>query len=392
MRRNINAGIDVGTHDVKVVLVEYTKNSSPVVVGTGKASTEGMHKGYVRDIDAVSESIKKAIAQAENTANFKIKNAYISCGGIGMTGENTTGYSIISRADKEVTNLDIKNAIDGSEENLNLQNKKIIHISPIAYRLDGKEVYGDPTGMKGAKLEVKVIFVTTNKKHMDDLVSAVAENGIEVSGIYPGILSNAKILLTERQKTAGCALIDIGEDITTLAVFENNTLISLQTYPIGGSDITSDIALYFKISLEEAEGVKIGSVLRDYPKKQVDVIIEARLGDIFESIENHLKKLKRNGLLPAGVIITGGGAHISRIEQVAKSYLNLPACVGPYDKTLSQKLKIRDDTWYNATSLALPNLDLKSNLNLQMSNLSNIKNDLGGFKQFFKSILSQLLP
>jgi len=392
MRRNIDAGIDVGTRDTRVVLIEYVKNSSPSIVGTGKVPTEGMHKGYIRDIDSVSVSIKKAVMQAENTANFKIKNAYISCGGISMTGEITTGYSIISRADKEVTNLDIKNAIEESEENLNLINKKIIHISPIAYRLDGKEVYGDPSGMKGAKLEAKVIFVTTNKKHLDDLVSAVVENTIEVVSIYPGILASAKILLGEKQKTAGCALIDIGEDITTLAVFENNTLISLQTYPIGGSDITSDIALYFKISLEEAEGVKIGSVIGDYPKKQVDVIIEARLGDIFESIENHLKKIKRNGLLPAGVIITGGGAHISNIEKVAKSYLNLPACIGPYDKTLSQKLKIRDDTWYNATGLALPNIILKSNLDSQFSNTSSIKKDLGGFKQFFKSILSQLLP
>lgn len=390
MRRNIHAGIDVGTHDTRVVLVEYTKNSSPSIVGTGKSITEGMQMGYVNDIGAVRESIRKALAQAENTANFKVKKAHISCGGISMGSDILSGYSIVSRADKEVTELDIKNLIEQSEENLNLQNKKIIYISPIAYKIDGKEIQGDPIGMKGAKLDSKIIFVTLNKKHVDDLVSAVAENGLDVDSIYPDILASSRILLSERQRIAGCALIDIGEDSTKLVVFENNTLISLQTYPIGGKDITGDIALYFKISLEEAEGLKTGIIIGDYSKKQVEEIIDARLGDIFELIENHLKKIKRSGLLPAGVIITGGGAHIHEIEEVAKNYLNLPAQTGPSDKTLVQKLKVRDDTWYTALGLAVSPSSFKPSV--YSSNISNIKKDLGGFKNFFKTILSQLLP
>lgn len=207
-----------------------------------------------------------------------------------MTGEISNGYTIVTRADKEITELDIKNVVDQSEENLNLQNKQIIYISPTSFKIDGEEVYGSPIGMKAAKLEAKTIFVTINKKHIDDLVSAVVEAGIHVEGIHPGILAASNILLSERQKMAGCALIDIGEDTTTLAIFENKKLISLKTYSIGGKDITGDIALYFKVSLEEAEGIKTGTVIGDYPKKQITDIIEARLADIFESIENHLKK------------------------------------------------------------------------------------------------------
>ena len=172
-----------------------------------------------------------------------------------------------------------------------------------------------------------------------------------------------------------------------MSVFENNLLVSSQIVPIGSMDITKDIALGFKISLEEAESVKLGSVLGgDYPKKKVDEIIEARLGDIFELAENHLKRIKRSGLLPAGVIITGGGANISRIEELAKKQLNLPAKVGPIDTTINNKFKIKDSSWYTAYGLAL-------------STPSQTIHDPGStesiwlqIKKFFKLIFSQLLP
>lgn len=390
MKRNVSAIIDVGTSDTRIVLVEHSKNEPPKIISAGKASSMGMHMGYVDDIDSVRMSIQKAISQTEKSSGLKIKRAHITCGGISMTGEISNGYTIVTRADKEITELDIKNVVDQSEENLNLQNKQIIYISPTSFKIDGEEVYGSPIGMKAAKLEAKTIFVTINKKHIDDLVSAVVEAGIHVEGIHPGILAASNILLSERQKMAGCALIDIGEDTTTLAIFENKKLISLKTYSIGGKDITGDIALYFKVSLEEAEGIKTGTVIGDYPKKQITDIIEARLADIFESIENHLKKIKRNGLLPAGIILTGGTAHIIEAEKVAKKYLNLPAQTGPSDQTIVQKLKIRDDTWYSAIGLALYTLSEKTKI--YSANTTNIKKDLGGFKNIFKSFFSQLLP
>jgi cell division protein FtsA len=153
-------------------------------------------------------------------------------------------------------------------------------------------------------------------------------------------------------------------------------------------DITKDIALGFKIGLEEAESVKLGSVLGgDYPKKKVDEIIEARLGDIFELAENHLKRIRRNELLPAGIIITGGGAHISRIEEIAKKQLNLPAKIGPADTTINNKLKIKDSSWYGAYGLSL-----SSSQGNNDSAINSIGENIKQVKGFFKSILSQLLP
>ena len=153
-------------------------------------------------------------------------------------------------------------------------------------------------------------------------------------------------------------------------------------------DITKDVALGFKIALEEAESVKLGSVIGgDFPKKKVDEIIEARLGDIFELVDNHLKRIRRSELLPAGIVITGGGAHITKIEEIAKKQLNLPAKVGPVDTTINNKFKIKDASWYVAYGLAL-NSSSEGNNNMQSSIGDNVKQ----VKGFFKSILSQLLP
>jgi len=210
---------------------------------------------------------------------------------------------------------------------------------------------------------------------------------IEVVDVIATPVALSTILLNTRQKTAGCALVDIGAESVSISVFENNLLVSLQVFSIGSMDITKDIALGFKIGLEEAESVKLGSVIGgDFHKKKVDEIIEARLGDIFELVENHLKRIKRSELLPAGVVITGGGANIVRIEEIAKKQLNLPAKVGPTDTTINNKFKIKDSTWYGAFGLAL-NSPQGNN-----SASNSIGDNVKQVKGFFKSILSQLLP
>ena len=219
------------------------------------------------------------------------------------------------------------------------------------------------------------------------MVTALGLANIEILDVVASPLSLSTILLNTKQKIAGCALLDIGAETVSIAVFENNLLISLQVFPIGSMDITKDVALGFKITLEEAESVKLGSVLGgDFPKKKVDEIIEARLSDIFELVENHLKRIRRNGLLPAGIIITGGGSYIPRIEELARKQLNLPAKVGPTDGTINNKFKIKDASWYGALGLALST----------PTGANNIENSIGDnikqVKGFFKSIFSQLLP
>ncbi len=182
----------------------------------------------------------------------------------------------------------------------------------------------------------------------------------------------------------GAILVNIGAETVTIVVFENGQAISLHVFNIGSTDITNDIALGLKIPLDEAEGVKTGSALGNYPKKKLDEIVEARLSDIFELIDNHLRKIKRSELLPAGVIITGGGAQIAMIENMAKSFLKLPAKMGVAELFGSTKTKIRDSSWFVATGLCV---DTKSR------GWNGSKNGIGrDVKNFFKNIGKQLLP
>jgi cell division protein FtsA len=218
--------------------------------------------------------------------------------------------------------------------------------------------------LRGIKLEVKTLFITCLKQNIEDLITAFTLAKIDVEEIMASPIVIGNILLNNKQKVAGCVLVDIGFETVSATIFENNLPISVSVFPIGSMDITKDIALGFRISLEEAESIKLGSVIGgDYSKKKIDEIIEARLGDIFELVGNQLKRLKRNELLPAGIIITGG-------------------------YSLNNKFKIRDNSWYTALGLALSTSDEFSN--------EQPKSSTGGsmteLKKFFKSIFSQLLP
>ena len=388
LKNKITVGIDIGTHTTRVVVLGYNKeNSDPRIVATGQAQTEGMRLGYINNIDRAVVSLKKAIKQAEDTLGTKIHSAYVSIGGISLGSVVANGSVIISRADQEITALDISKALADSEENLDIINKKIIHTIPVSYKLDGKDIYGRPEGMRGVKLEVKTLFITCLKQNIEDLMTVFALAKIEVLDVIASPLASSTILLGNKQKAAGCALIDIGAETVSIACFENNLLISLQVFSIGSMDITKDVALGFKIALEEAESVKIGSVIGgDYPKKKVDEIIEARLSDIFELVGNHLKRLRRSELLPAGVVITGGGSHINRIEEIAKNQLKLPVKIGPTDETVNTKFKVRDSSWYTALGLALT-----SNSSSSTSNIV-LPNSLKQVISIIKSFLSQLLP
>lgn len=332
-KRDIVTGIDIGTHSVRVVIASWGKDEPlPRIIGTGISESRGLRHGYIVDKEEAAKSIQAAAVKAEKTAGIKIRRAFVSAGGIGLEGISSMGASMVANVTGEVSDTDIAKAVEASEASLReLQNKRIIHVIPISYKLDGKEVLGHPRGMKGVKLEVKVLFITAIAQHIHDIILAVEAAGIEVEDVFPSPLAAAYVTLTRHQKTAGCVLANIGAETVSIVVFENNIPISLKVFAIGSTDITNDIALGLKISLDEAENIKLGDIgtdIRSPQKRKLDDIIMARLTDIFELIEHHLKKIDRNGLLPAGIIITGGGSGIHSIAELAKGALRLPSRIG----------------------------------------------------------------
>ncbi|MCK9351360.1 MAG: cell division protein FtsA [Candidatus Paceibacterota bacterium] len=330
-KREIVTGIDIGTYTVRVVIAEWGKDMTmPRIIGTGMSESRGLRHGYIVNIGDTAKSIQTAVAKAEKASGVKVRRAFISAGGIGLDGISATGTAMITRADGEVTDLDIKKAIDSCEtESRELQNKRIIHAIPISYRLDGNEVLGKPQRMKGMKLEAKLLLITALSQHINDTILAVEEAGIEVEDVFASPLAAGYVTITRQQKTAGCVLANIGAETVSIVVFENNIPVSLKVFPIGSTDITNDLALGLKVSLDEAESIKLGKTADSrFPKKKVDDIVSARLSDIFDLIDAHLTQIGRNQLLPAGVIITGGGSGISAVSDMAKAALHLPSRIG----------------------------------------------------------------
>lgn len=377
----------MGSSKTRVVVGEFiTGEKNPKIIGVGESDTRGMRHGYVVDSRAVTNSIKNAVELAEKTSQVKIKRAFVSVGGISLKGENSTGSAIVSKADGEVTTLDLNKALEDCEDNLNLSNKKIIQVFPTSYRLDGKEVFGRIEGMHGTKIEARALAITYSMQHLEDLISALAMAGVETMDIIASPLSASQIALSEKQKIAGVGLVNIGSETVSLSIFENGSLTSLHTFSFGSNDITNDIALGLKIPLDLAEKLKHGTGDDSYSKKKLEEIIEARLSDILELIENYLKKIKRSGLLPAGVVFVGGGANTSGLEELSKNILKLPSNIGSTEIFNNSKTKLRDSTWFTALGLLTLGREIST---YGESSFSNFIKDL---KNSIKATIKQLMP
>ena len=387
MIKNISIGIDVGSSMTRVLVGEFLKGEkNPRIIGVGESPTSGLRHGYVTNQPLATNSIKNAVTIAEKSSGIKIKRAFVSLSGATLRGEMSSGSTIISKADGEVTSLDVNKALEDCENNLNLGNRKIIHVYPQSFRLDGKEVLGRLEGMRGTKLEAKALFVLYSIQHLEDLLEIIADAGVETIAVVASPISISNIALSEKQKIVGVALVDIGDQTTSLSVFENGLLIYTHVFSIGSSEITNDIALGFKIPLEKAEGLKLGNIIEEISKKKLDEIIEARLCDIFESIDNNLKKIKRSELLPAGVVFVGGGSNIPGLTELSKSILRLPSSMGTTEIFGNAKTKLRDSSWFTVLGL------LTSGKDDEGYSESSFKNLLKDLKNTLKSSVKQLMP
>lgn len=334
MARHLRVGIDIGTYQVKVIIAEELRDGTrvaPKTIGTGTAETKGLNKGYIVDVSEVSRCVRLAVNKAEKTAGVEVKRAFVSVGGIGLGSVTSTGSVAISKADLEVTSLDIDKAHEAAEASIpeaSSLNRKIINSIPLETKLDNKPCIGRVEGMRGGQLQIKVLFITCLEHHLEDLIRSVEGAGVEVIDVVASPIASSFVTISKKQKRAGCLLLNIGAETMSLVVFENSNPLSLEVFEMGGNDLTNDIALGLKTTLEEAESIKLGSFTRtDYPKKKLDDIISGRLGDMFSLVESHLKKIGRQQLLPAGIVLTGGGAGIYGIKDFAEGALKLPARV-----------------------------------------------------------------
>lgn len=356
-RRRIATGIDLGTHQVKVVVVEEVRDNRGAalrILGTGLAPSGGMRHGYVVDEEDAAEGIRQAIRQASHAARMDIKTAFLAVGGISLDEARATGETIISRADQEVTDLDLEKALDCARQAAapSFTNRRILHEIPLEFRVDGEKVLGDPRGMHGTRLAGEYLFITCLTQHADGLSSAVEAADIEVMDCMASPLAGSYVTLSKDQKMKGCVLANIGAETLSIVVYDENVPVSLKVFPAGSTGITDDLALGFRVSLEDAERIKMGRLGGAmYPKRKVDEIVHTRFKAMFDLIDKHLKVLGKRGNLPAGIILSGGGSGQGSVIDIAKGTLALPSKVA--DLQIAPDAKIKDATWAVAYGLAL---------------------------------------
>jgi cell division protein FtsA len=333
MARRIYTGIDIGTYHVKVVIAAQQENSdSPLsIIGAGTASSKGLRHGYIIDTREATKSIREALERASSAAKVKVTSARVGLGGIGLDEIRSSAEISLTQSGGIVTEAAIDRALREAEKKAapKMVNRTVIHAIPLEYRIDGVKSFGKPQGMQATKLGIDALIITMLSQHQEDLIEAVEAAGVEVEGVMASPLAASLVTLTKAQKTAGVVLANIGSETLSVAVFEDDTPVSLKVFPTGSADITELLALTLQIPLPEAESLKRGGVTgSDVPERRVASIVSTQLKEMYTLVNAHLKSIGRHRLLPAGIVITGGGSGLTSNAEIARAVLKLPSQIG----------------------------------------------------------------
>jgi cell division protein FtsA len=413
-KSDIIVAIDIGSSNVRTVIAEYVSDMElPRVIGVGLAPSGGMRKGVIVNTEEAVKSINESLEKSERMAGVTVKEAAVSVGGAEVSFQNSKGVIAVGRADGEVTEDDLERAIKETQNLAVPLNREIVHIVPKAYRLDDQDNIKDPLGMKGVRLELDALVIEVSSPHIKSLTKCIEQAGVEVTDLILEPLASAKAILNNKQKELGVAILDIGGATTSLAVFEEGELLHVAILPVGSAHVTNDIAIGLRTSIEVAEKIKLeygsadpkevgrkeeidlaeidssesGSVLRYH----VAEIIQARMEEIFSMVNKELKAIGKAGLLPAGVVLTGGGSKLSQLTGLAKESLRLPIQIG-YPLTLSGITdKVDDPSFATAIGLLLWEKD-KRGVFKENKILGNISQKTGGAVRKVHHWLEKFLP
>lgn len=351
-REQYSVGIDLGSATVRVVVAKREATSlALLLMGVGEGPGGGMQKGVVTDVEEAVRSLSRALDGAERMSGTPIERAYVSINGAHISSQSSRGVIAVSRADGEITADDVVRVINAAQAVSLPNNREILHVLPQDFVVDGQERIHDPVGMTGVRLEVDAHMVEGSVPFIKNVAKVVNQAGVHVEDFVFAPLAAAAATLSKRQRELGVVLIDLGAGTTNVVVYEENVLLHTAVLPLGASHITNDIAIGLRTSIDVAEIIKKqhGTALPESVKQSERIVVEstegeeehesvsrqevaniirARLDEIFSFVDRELKQINRSGLLPAGAVLTGGGARMNGIVEVAKKKLRLPARLG----------------------------------------------------------------
>ncbi len=405
-RDKIIVGLDIGTHSIKAVVAKRRVGNERVqILGVGVAPAIGVKRGVIVDIDEAATSIKNAISEAEKVSGVEVESVIVNIDGSNVVSKMSKGVVAVSRADQEISRDDIERVVRAAEAVSLPPNKEILHVIPKEFVVDGEGGIKDPQGMHGVRLELNALIIECSSPVVMNVKKCVKASGYDINNVILSPLAAAHSTLTKRQKELGVLAIDIGSATTGLAVYEDGDVIHTQILPVGSGHITNDIAIGLRIDIDMAENIKLEygyCVPEDVSKKdtidltkvghneslrankkEIAEIIEARLEEIFDLVNKELKKINKQSLLPAGVVLLGGGAKLPGIVDLAKKMLKLPAHVGSPQEVDGLSDYIEDPAYATAVGLVKWDADISG---------PNRKAGEAGFWGLVKKMLGALMP
>lgn len=338
-------GLDVGTQNIKILIAKREPEGLSVF-NYQEAPSFGMRRGVVIHPEGVSQILRENFLKISQE-NKKIDSLYLSISGAHLFSMPSRGTIAVSRADQKISEEDVNRVLGAAQAFSLPSNKEIFDVIPREFIIDGEKGIKEPMGLKGVRLEVEVLALGGFSPYLKNLTQAILDSGLQILDRIPSAVASGKACLTEKQKELGVAILDIGAGTSDLAVFEEGDLIHLAVLPIGSANITNDIAIGLKTDIDIAERIKIefGSCFLKnitkkekikvenqeslvFSQKELANIIGARISEIFREINKELKKISKEKFLPAGIVLTGGGAKLPGITELAKKEFRLPTRIG----------------------------------------------------------------
>jgi cell division protein FtsA len=361
MKGNIVAGLDIGTHSIKALAV-HKKQGDWEVLSYAEIPSFGLRKGAVVNVEETAKNVQLIMSGIEKDCNKRIDSVFVNIGGSHLHVLPSDGIISVSRADQRISKEDVDRVLQATKAINMPKNDEVLDVIPKEFIIDDQKGIKEPVNLTGIRLEAKVLLLCVFSPSFVKLTQSVLNSKIQIDDVVPSPLAASCAVLTPQQKELGVALIDIGAATTSLAVFEEGELIHLAVFPIGSANITNDIAIGLKIDVAVAENIKKqhGICVVNKPEKEKTVqtkkkieifsgrggavsgwdsslnftkkdlvnIIEPRVSEILDLVQKELRKIGRQKLLPGGAVLTGGGAKLPKIKDLAKETLGLACEIG----------------------------------------------------------------
>jgi cell division protein FtsA len=344
-RDHIVVGLDIGTTKICAIVAEVTEDGQVNIIGVGSSPSRGLRKGVVVNIESTVESIKKAVEEAELMAAVQINSVYTGIAGNHIAGENSRG--VVALKKQEVTRADVQRAVETARAVAVVpQDRRILHVLPREFMVDDQEGIREPLGMSGTRLEVDLHIITGAVTSAQNIIKSVNRAGLDVVDIVLQPLASSESVLSAEERELGVAMVDLGGGTTDLAIFAEGSIRHTAVLPIGGQHLSTDLAIGLRTPQADAEKLKIHSGIamaelvkdddlvevpsvgdrpaRTVSRKLLAEIIEPRVEEIFDLVRREIARTGYEGILAAGVVITGGTSMLEGMPEAAERVLDLP--------------------------------------------------------------------